>query len=307
MTAGTARREWLLGAVPAACVGVLLAALVAHPAGPEPDALAQAVALVAAMTVLGLTGLRHLGGDPADPAALRLMAGVAGLWAVAALLAAWLHAAERVGQSPTEIGVRDFVDAGGTTPAMISAGCAVGICIAAIVWIRRPNLVAPEAAAALAALGLVIVPITGHLSQQTGGVAVLAVHVLAAAWWCGALIALALTARGRKAWAQGLPRFSRHAQWCVLALVCSGVVAAVLQLGSLSELWTSGYGRILLAKAAGLGILLISAIYLRKRWVPAAAGHRFPETSSLRLAVAEVLVMAVVIGLAAGLGSTAPN
>ena len=307
MTACTARREWLLGAVPAACVGVLLAAVVAHPAGPGPQGLAQAISLVAAMTVLGLSGLRLLGGDPADPGALRLMSVAAGLWAISALIASWLHAADRVGQSAADIGVRDYGRAGGTTPAIIGAGCAVGICIAAIIWIRRPNLVAPEAAAAVAALGVVIEPITGHLRQQTGGAAALAIHVLAAAWWCGALIALALTARGRKAWAAGLPRFSRQAQWCVLALVCSGVVAAVLQIDSLPELWTTGYGRILLAKSAGLGILLISAIRLRKSWLAPAAGHRLPETSSLRFAVAEILIMAVVIGLAAGLGSTTPN
>ncbi|HEY9313366.1 copper resistance D family protein [Williamsia sp.] len=307
MTAGTARREWLLGAVPAACIGVLLTWLLARPAGPDPGAVANAIALVSGMTVLGLAGLRLLGSDPVTPGALRLTAVGAGVWTISALIASWLHAAERVGQSPATIGIRDFVNAGGTTPAIVSAGCGLGICIAALVWIQRPTLVAPEAAAAVAALGLVVEPITGHLRQQTGGAIVLAIHVLAASWWCGALIALALTARGRKAWAVGLPRFSRQAQWCVLALVLSGVVAAVLELDSIDSLWTTGYGRILIAKSIGLVILLASAFYLRNRWLPAAANHRFPETSSLRFAIAEVLVMAVVIGLAAGLGATAPN
>ncbi|PXW30527.1 UNVERIFIED_CONTAM: putative copper resistance protein D [Williamsia faeni] len=307
MTAGTARREWLLGAVPAACIGVLVTWVLAHPAGPTPGAFAHAVALLSAMTVLGLAGLRLLGADPADPGVLRLMAIAAGVWTITSLISSWLAAAARVGQSATTIGVDDFVRAGGTAPAIIGVGCGLGICIAALIWIRRPQLVAPEAAAAVAALGLVIEPITGHLRQQTGGVIAVAIHVLAAAWWCGALIALALTSRGRKAWALGLPRFSRQAQWCVLALLLSGVVAAVLELDPFSALWTTGYGRILVAKSIGLVILLTSAIYLRRRWLPVATSHRFPETSSLRFAVAEVLLMAVVIGLAAGLGATAPN
>ena len=135
----------------------------------------------------------------------------------------------------------------------------------------------------------------------------IAVHVLAASWWCGSLAALALTVRGRKGWATVLPVFSRYAQWLVLALIVSGVVAALLELDSISEVWSTGYGRILLAKSVGMVALLAVAADQRRRWLPAANNHRSSEQASLRRAIVEVLLMAVVIGLAAGLGTTAPS
>lgn len=306
-TAGAVRREWLLVAVPAVWLGLLLAWALARPAGPEAESVAGAVALLAGMTVLGLSTVKLLGGEGLTPPVLRLASVLAAVWAVSLLAGAWLGAAERTGLAPHEVGVNDFFRVNGTTAGLIAAMCALAVTLFCAVWIRYPSLIAPEAVGALAALGLLIGPVTGHLGQLTGGALLIAVHVLAASWWCGSLAALALTVRGRKGWATVLPVFSRYAQWLVLALIVSGVVAALLELESISEVWSTGYGRILLAKSVGMVALLAVAADQRRRWLPSANNHRSSEQASLRRAIVEVLLMAVVIGLAAGLGTTAPS
>lgn len=307
MTVGTARREWLAGAVPAAGLGVLLCWVLARPAGPEVESVATAASLLTSVTVLGLTSLRVLGGDPVAPAVLRLSASLSGVWFVSALVAAWLGVAERTGRGAAGVGLSEFLEVSNATPALVAAGCAFLVTVLFVVWSRRPAMAVPEAAAAVTALGLLIGPVTGHLGQQTGGAIAVAVHVLAAAWWCGALAALALTVRGRKGWATSLPLFSGYAQWCVLALFLTGVLAAYLELDSLNDLIDTGYGRVLLAKSAGLAFLMVLAVDQRRAWLPAARSHRVGEDVSLRRAIVEVVLMAVVIGLAAGLGTTAPN
>lgn len=307
MTAGTARREWLAGAVPAAGLGVLLCWVIARPSGPETESVATAVGLLASVTVLGLSSLRVLGGDPVAPAVLRLSAALSGVWFVSALVAAWLGVAERTGQGATGVRLSEFLEVGSATPALVAAGCALLVTVLSVVWIRRPALAVPEAAAAVTALGLLIGPVTGHLGQQTGGAIAVAVHVLAAGWWCGALAALTLTVRGRKGWATSLPLFSGYAQWCVLALFSTGLLAAYLELDSWGALIDTGYGRVLLAKSVGLAVLLVVGSDQRRRWLPAARSHRIGEEASLRRAIVEVVLMAIVIGLAAGLGTTAPN
>lgn len=307
MTVGTARREWLICAVPAVWLGVLLGWILARPTGPEVESVASAVSLITSVTVLGLACLRVLGGDPASPSVLRLSAVLSGIWFVTALIAAWLGIAERTGRGAAGVGLSEFLEVSSATPALVAAGCALLVTAASVVWIRRPTMAVPEAAAAVTALGLLIGPVTGHLGQQTGGALAVAVHVLAAGWWCGALAALALTVRGRKGWATSLPLFSGYAQWCVLALFLTGILAAFLELDSVSELINTGYGRILLAKSAGLTILMFVALDQRRSWLPAARSHRTREDVSLRRAITEVVLMAVVIGLAAGMGTTAPS
>ncbi|MDJ0481945.1 CopD family protein, partial [Rhodococcus pyridinivorans] len=128
--------------------------------------------------------------------------------------------------------------------------------------------------------------------------------VLAAAVWFGVLVALAVTVRGRGAWAELLPRYSQLALRCVVALVITGVVDAAVRLGSVSALLGTGYGRVVLAKAIVLCALLGLAWNWRRNWLPAAASHRLPEEESLRNAVLEVCAMSVALGLAAGLATT---
>lgn len=295
-------------AVPAALVGVGLGWALAHPSGPQASALTGAVAVVAGIGVVGLAWLPRTV-DAADTTVTRPIAACAMGWAIASFLTAWIEVSQRTGRSLTAVSAGDFltVSADGL-PSLVATGCALAA--AGWAWWRlvrgtRPTPIGPELAGVVAAVGVAVGPITGHLSQHSTGSVIVAVHTLAAAWWCGSLAAIALVARGRRDWARLLPTFSRRAPWAVGALAVSGIIAAALELPSVGAIVETGYGRVLIAKAVGLAILLGFAWRQRTGWVARAAGHRATEAESLRRAVIETSLMGIVLGLAAALATTA--
>ena len=90
-----------------------------------------------------------------------------------------------------------------------------------------------------------------------GGVAV-AVHTLAAALWCGALVALVLTVEHRGQWAGCCPG-SRRCRCVCGALLAGGVLGAAVTLGAPSQLYATGYGRLLSAKVVVTVVLVVLA------------------------------------------------
>ncbi|MEU3489697.1 copper resistance CopC/CopD family protein [Streptomyces massasporeus] len=92
-------------------------------------------------------------------------------------------------------------------------------------------------------------------------------HLLATGVWLGGLVALLLTLR-RSAGddlPEVVPRFSRIAFASVIVLAVTGLYQSWRGLGSLSALTGTSYGRLLLAKLAGVFVLLLVAGYSR-RW-----------------------------------------
>ncbi|WMD09744.1 copper resistance protein CopC [Streptomyces sp. FXY-T5] len=92
-------------------------------------------------------------------------------------------------------------------------------------------------------------------------------HLLATGVWLGGLVALLLTLR-RSAGddlPEVVPRFSRIAFASVIVLAVTGLYQSWRGLGSLSALTGTSYGRLLLAKLAGVAVLLLVAGYSR-RW-----------------------------------------
>ena len=92
-------------------------------------------------------------------------------------------------------------------------------------------------------------------------------HLLATGVWLGGLVALLLTLR-RPAGddlPEVVPRFSRIAFASVTVLAVTGIYQSWRGLGSLSALTGTSYGRLLLAKLAGVAVLLLVAGYSR-RW-----------------------------------------
>ncbi|WP_018180496.1 CopD family protein [Jongsikchunia kroppenstedtii] len=316
MTAGSADpvarvRIWrvLIGsAVPAALLGVGLGWALAHPAGPQASAVTGGAAVAFGIAVFGLAWLPATTGASAAAIARPVAIG-AMLWAIAAFLTSWIEVAERADRSLTAVSTTDFFTVSGNgLPSLVATGCAV---LAALwAWSQllggaRSIQIGPELAGAVTAVGVCVGPVTGHLGQHDFGSVAVAVHTLAAAWWCGSLAAIALVARGRRDWARLLPVFSRRAPWAVGALTVSGIIVAVMQLDSVGAIVDTGYGRVMVAKLVGLIALLGLAWRHRSRWVPRAADHRATEAESLRHAVLETLLMAVVLGLAAALATTA--
>jgi uncharacterized membrane protein len=130
------------------------------------------------------------------------------------------------------------------------------------------------------------------------------VHLAAAAIWTGGVAGLAVVGRfalGRSPSPQRrgelaalTGRFARTAVVAVVALAVSGVLRALGELDAASQLWTTSYGRALLAKT-GLFSLLVAAALL----------HRGRPSS--RMLAAELGVFAVLVGAVSVLTSLRPG
>ncbi len=120
----------------------------------------------------------------------------------------------------------------------------------------------------------------------------------------GGLLALGVYLRSSQVLAVALPRYSRVALGCFALVALSGVVMAWVALRTPSDLLTTPYGRLLLAKAALLGALGVFGHWHRRRTLPAVAAWR--PRAFVALAAVELVVMAAAAGLAVGLSRTAP-
>ncbi|MGW5386776.1 CopD family protein [Nocardia sp. NPDC003963] len=300
---GTDERVALGLVIPAGLLGVLLAwALGGVPAA----STVRFGADIAGAAVLGLTILPRLSDRIQVP--WRMLAALAGLWCCLEFTTLVFAAGEVVGSGVRTLGPADF----GTYLVRISAGqiglaillATAAITLYAAVAFRRPGPGSPDLVLVFAAVSVTLRPITGHMSQQLAGSVLAGVHALAASTWLGLLLALGLVVRGRRDWATALPRYSAVALPMIAAVALTGVINGLVRLGGIEPFFTTGYGRIMLAKSVLLAVLLVLGWWWRRSWVVAAAAHRISATASLRRAVVEVSVMAVVFGLAASLAIT---
>jgi copper transport protein len=126
-------------------------------------------------------------------------------------------------------------------------------------------------------------------------------HGVAVAFWIGAL--WPLLAALREGSTAELPRFSRAIPLPLVLLIASGAVIAVIQVQEPGALLSTDYGRVLLAKLAGVAVLL--ALALASRIMTARAG----EGGSKRLASsvkAELLLALIILGIVASWRFTPP-
>ncbi|MEU4314758.1 CopD family protein [Nocardia sp. NPDC024068] len=297
---GPDQRARLVFVIPAGLLGVLLAwALSDVPV----DATVRFGADMAGAAVLGLAALPRLDGRFEVP--WRMLAALAGLWCCLEFGVLIFAAGEVVGTGVGGLGPADF----GTYLARISGG-QIGVAIllgtaavagyAALAY-RLPRQRTPDLVLVFAAVTVTLRPITGHMSQQAFGSMLAGVHALAASMWLGLLLALALVVRGRGGWASALPRYSAIAMPMVAAIAVTGVLNGLIRVGGITPFFTTGYGRIMVAKTLLLVVLLVLGWWWRRTWVVAAGGHRISAEGSLRRAVLEVSVMATAFGLAASL------
>ncbi len=165
---------------------------------------------------------------------------------------------------------------------------------------------------ALAVAGFATWPLTGHAAESPLPAAIVAadvVHIAAMAVWLGGLVTLAMFLLRRahpRVLGRILPAWSRWAMLAVVWLVGAGVVQAVVQLGSVPALWTTSYGRLLLAKTALLAAVLGLAQGARRFVQRARIVPDGPR--ALRRSVGlEVAATVVVLGLSAVLVQTTPG
>lgn len=160
--------------------------------------------------------------------------------------------------------------------------------------------------------------LTGH-SASSGAhelaVTGLALHLVSICAWVGGLAVVTYHAMRRDAQdpAVAAHRFSRLALWAYAGVAISGAASALARLYSLEDLFGTEYGLIIVVKVVLFGVLGVLGYAHRTRVLtridaaPAGKpGYAFRRRSFLRLAGAEVLIMAAVIGVSVGLGRTAP-
>ena len=189
---------------------------------------------------------------------------------------------------------------------------AMGLAAAAIVV---PNLAASRLLAGLALLSAGLGrAASGHaasaslLSRPT-----VALHVMTAGLWFGALPGLFWLARGNRAGLlPALRRFSTLAVVTVALLAASGLGLAVTQLDAPSDLLTSAYGRLLLAKLILVAVLLSIAGWNRQIVTPLLLDEAHPGAQErariwlVRTVALEMALMAAILGLVAGWRLTPP-
>jgi cytochrome c oxidase assembly factor CtaG/putative copper export protein len=246
---------------------------------------------------------------------VRVAVRVAAVWAFAVLAEIAFTVSDILGAPVAQVVnpavVRSFlfdIPQGRALVVQLLVVLAVGLLARSVVTNRGATLAAGLALAALAPPAL-----TGH-SAAAGShelaVASLLVHVLAASLWVGGLTALAWAAARGGGMRFAVPRFSVLAAWCFVAVAVSGVVNAGVRLGGFGPLLTSSYGVLVLAKTLALVTLGGFGWWHRRRTVgqlaarDTTAAERSDVRLFLRVAAAELVVMAATVALAVGLSRT---
>ncbi|WP_305091949.1 cytochrome c oxidase assembly protein [Prescottella sp. R16] len=131
-------------------------------------------------------------------------------------------------------------------------------------------------------------------------------HLVGAAFWAGGLFALLAHARRGGAHTDvAARRFSLVATIAFVAMAVSGVINALVRM-QLDEVFTTTYGRLVVAKTVALILLGVFGYLQRRKSLPALAADPQSRGALVRFAGAEALVFAATIGIAVGLGRTPP-
>ena len=166
----------------------------------------------------------------------------------------------------------------------------------------------PRLALGFAVATLLVSGTAGHSAaiHPEWAVPARALHLVAVAGWLGGLLWLiVLERRSAAVVTREARRVSSVALAAVIAVAFSGVVQTRLFLPVWADLVRSTYGAIVLAKVAGLGVLVLFGAHHRHRVLPRLADMHAPEelARSLRR---EVAVMSIVILLGGLLAYVAP-
>lgn len=251
--------------------------------------------------------------DVAGYRAVRSAAAAAFVWALAAALMVPLTVADTLGRPLDE--VLDVGLLAQTVPRLSSATAWLATALIALVVLAACRTVLgwgwTVVTFGLALLGPLPATLTGH--SASGGAHDVAsdslmLHVLAACLWVGGLIAVLGTAAAggpdrAAALETAVPRFSRMALVCWVVVGLTGVVNALVRVAP-ADLFTTGYGALVVGKAVALGALgLLGLLHRRRTVARAAAGE---ARALVRLAAVEIVLMLATVGLAVALGRSAP-
>lgn len=322
------RRTALWSAIPAAFVGVVIAAWFSGAANPtlviDPGVavrwglptvstgvqLAQALAL-GAFVLLAVA-------VPRDSRAwlpmLKIGAISSGLWTALALAKLILSYAQTSGSdmlAPT-FGTElwDFmvnIDLGRALTVQV-----VMVALLTVVAVLAQSPTGVGWLAVISIIALIPQAIIGHAAGTEGhhtAVTAMGLHLLGVAVWAGGLAVLAMVAHKLdNSLVAATQRFSTLALWAYVGVLISGVAGAWLRVGAIGDLFT-GYGWLLIAKTA-LFLILGAAGFAHRQWVIPKMGRAETKAKQQglfwRIAGVEIAIMAATIGVGVALSSTAP-
>lgn len=192
----------------------------------------------------------------------------------------------------------------GRALALVSV-LAAAVSVLCAVVVSVPGLLVALAGAVAALLPPLF---TGHaaaVGNHQVAISALILHVVPVVLWAGGLLALLLSrpAAGHHMHA-AVQRFSILASWCLIAVALSGLVSAMTRISDLALLSTTGYGQLVLFKAALLAGLGALGWWQRRAALPALrTGDRRRFTV---VAAGEISLFAAAMGAAVALSRTPP-
>ena len=186
---------------------------------------------------------------------------------------------------------------------------AVSVLIATILALVAHKLTTVGIAAGFALFALLPLALSGHAAgsiEHANAVNSLAVHLVGVTIWVGGLAGLLLLRRTVKGgFATAVARYSTMAGWAFVAVAASGIINSALRLDSFAEL-LQPYGLLIVAKASILILLGIGGAFQRKLVIPGLRADPMNRRLFVRLAISEVVFMAVAIGISVGLAKSPP-
>ena len=224
---------------------------------------------------------------------------IATLWSLSAVIAGLTTMANVLGVPFREVFRQGFIATylmylPPSRSYIITALIALAIAIAGVflVSLNSIALLAALAGAGIAAplLNSHAASLGSHSLALTSSVA----HGLAMSAWVGCLWAVSAFVKAKDL--KVVARFSSLAAASVAVLAISGIAAAYARLDSISDLWLSRYGQIVILKTIFFALLMWLAIQIRARLTSTGSLTKFLS--------AEVAIMATAIGVGVALHST---
>ncbi|TCP85263.1 copper transport protein [Rhizobium sp. PP-CC-2G-626] len=247
----------------------------------------------------------HLSGD-AVPGGSSLIA--LSLWLGIAATPVWIafQGFDALGEAPGGW-VSASVWSAGLTATAYGRAALVGAAamVAALVSLRvrhvRLRLGLSGLAFALAGLAAAMAGHAATAPPRLATVPAIVLHMLAAMAWIGGLLPLLAALGGSSRPSPdraALLLFSRLIPFVLAVLVGSGLLLAVVQVQTLSNLWATAYGQVLLAKLAIVALLIFLAAANRFLWTrPASKGSRHALRLLRRSILAEVVLGTLVLAV----------
>lgn len=254
--------------------------------------------------LFGLGGALFLAfaGTTAPPAARRAAGWPLALTALASLPAIGLQGLDALGLPLAGLADPAAWSAGVHSGYAVTVGGVLVATVLAAVSLNLGSIVGRRLAALLGLAALAFaVSLSGHASTappQAITHRAVSVHVAAAAVWIGALVPLALLlASGGAPATRALGAFSRVVPYAVAALVVTGVFLAAVQVRTPAALWSTDYGRVLVAKLVLVAAMLALAGFNRWRLTrPALAGDEAARRRLVRVIAVETALAVAVVG-----------